>query len=185
MTGSLPAGPAEPGTPDGSTDPGGGVRGASLVRASLLGTALFVLVAGAAAVAPRALGVVAAVVDLVLFAAGCAAFVWTLLRAADRSREEELSVAGIWLLSGSAPPATRRALLGALGVEVAVALATAAARPFTALAFGILVPVYGLGLAGVWGAAFGRFGPREGAPGQRRRAAAGSPDPRRGSGDRS
>lgn len=130
------------------------------MRASVGGTAVFVVVAVAAAAFPDGLGVVAAVVDLFLFAAGCAAFVWSILRAADRSREEELSVAGIWLLNGSAPANVRRTLLGALAVEVVIALATAAARPFTALAFGILVPLYGLGLAGVWGAAFGRFGPR-------------------------
>jgi len=130
------------------------------VRASWWGTAVFTVVAVLAVVATDAVGVVAAVVDLVLFAAGCAAFVWTLLRAADRSRAEELSVAGLWLLSGSAPAGVRRALLGALAVQVVVALAAAAARPFTPLAFGILVPVYGLGLAGLWAAAFGTFGPR-------------------------
>jgi hypothetical protein len=50
---------------------------------------------------------------------------------------------------------------------VVVAVATAAVRPFTPLAFGILVPLYGLGLAGVWAAAFGTFGPRR-HPGPRR-----------------
>jgi hypothetical protein len=58
-------------------------------------------------------------------------------------------------------------LLVPLGIQIVVAVATAAARPFTPLAFGILVPLYGLGLAGVWGAAFGTFGPRR-QPEQRR-----------------
>ena len=102
-----------------------------------------------------------AVVDLVLFAAGFLAFCWSLLRAADRSRDEELSVAGLWFLAGSsAPRSVQRDLLVPLGLQVVVAVATAAVRPFTPLAFGILVPLYGLGLAGVWGAAFGTFGPR-------------------------
>lgn len=128
-----------------------------MVLASWAGTALFAVAAVAAAVVPDRLAVPVAVLDVVLFAAGIVAFCWAFLRAAGRSRTEELSVAGIWLLSGSAPAPVRRALLGAFGVEVVVAVATAAARPFTPLAYGILVPVYGLGLAGVWGASRGSF----------------------------
>ena len=66
-----------------------------------------------------------------------------------RSRREELSVAGLFLLSGSAPSDVRRLLLGALAVQTAVALATASVRPFTPLAFGVLVPTFGLGLCGL------------------------------------
>jgi hypothetical protein len=54
----------------------------------------------------------------------------------------------------------RAALLGSLAVEVVVALATAAARPYTSVASGILVPVYGLALCGLWAARHGRFAPR-------------------------
>jgi hypothetical protein len=128
-----------------------------LVRASWLGTAVFVVVAVAAAAVPDTLAVAAVLVDLVLFVAGCAAFAATLLRAAARSRTDEISLAGLWWLTGTAPAPVRRALLGAFGVEVVVALATASARPFTGLAFGILVPVYGLGLAGLWAARRGSF----------------------------
>jgi hypothetical protein len=128
-----------------------------LVRASLIGTAVFVVVAVAAAVVPDSLAGVAVVVDLALFAAGCVAFVMTLLRAAARSRTDEISLSGLWWLTGTAPAPVRRALLGAFGVQVVVALATASARPFTGLAFGILVPTYGLGLAGLWAARRGSF----------------------------
>jgi hypothetical protein len=128
-----------------------------LVRSSLIGTAVFVVVAVAAAVVPDSLAGVAVVVDLALFAAGCVAFMMTLLRAAARSRTDEISLSGLWWLTGTAPAPVRRALLGAFGVQVAVALATASARPFTGLAFGILVPTYGLGLAGLWGARRGSF----------------------------
>ena len=51
-------------------------------------------------------------------------------------------------------------MMASLAAEVVVALATASARPFTSLAFGILAPVFALGLAGLWGARFGTFGPR-------------------------
>ena len=131
-----------------------------LVRASLAGTVVFVVVAAAATLAPDALAVPTVVVDVVLAAAGCVAFVLTLLRAAERSRREAVTLPGIWWLSGSAPAPVRRALLGAFAVQVVVALASASIRPFTALAFGILVPVYGLGLAGLWAAHHGTFPPR-------------------------
>jgi len=131
-----------------------------IVRASLAGTAVFTVVAVAAALAPDALAVVAVVVDLALFGAGCVAFSAALLRAAARSRTDELTLAGLFWLSGSAPATVRRALLGSFGAQVVVAFATAAARPFTGLAFGILVWVYGLGLIGLWGARAGAFPPR-------------------------
>jgi hypothetical protein len=132
-----------------------------IVRASIYGTGVFTVLAVLAAASDAgAVIVVAVIVDLVLFAAGCLAFVATLLRAADRSRREVLSLPGIWWLSGSAPAAMRRPLLGALGVEIVVALVTASVRPFTGLAFGVLVPVYGLGLAGLWAARMGTFPPR-------------------------
>jgi len=39
-------------------------------------------------------------------------------------------------------------------------LVTASVRPFTGLAFGILVPTYGLGLVGLWAVRLGEFPPR-------------------------
>ena len=130
-------------------------------RASFVGTAVFTVMAVlAAATNADPLVVLAVVVDLVLFVAGCVAFVATLLRAADRSRNEQITLAGIWWLQGSAPADVRRRLLGAFAVQVIVALVTASARPFTGLAFGILVPTFGLGLVGLWGARLGEFGPR-------------------------
>ena len=133
----------------------------AIVRASYLGSALFVVVAVLATVTNAdPIVVVSVIVDVVLFAAGCVAFVLTLVRAAERSRTDELTVAGIWWLTGSAPAGVRRQLLGAFGVEVVVALVTASVRPFTGLAFGILVPTYGLGLVGLWAARLGKFGPR-------------------------
>ena len=132
-----------------------------IVRAAVGGTALFTLLSVLAAVTDAdALVVVTVVVDLALFLVGCLAFVLTLLRAAARSRTDELTLPGLWWLAGSAPAPVRRALLGAFGVEVAVGLATASARPFTGLAFGVLAPVFGLGLAGLWGARLGTFPPR-------------------------
>lgn len=133
-------------------------EGVGIVRASLVGTAGFALTAGLAAARPAAAPAALAVAG-VLFVGGAVAFAAALVRAAGRSRTEQLHLAGVFLLDG-APPRARRLLLGSLAVEVAVAFATAAARPNTSLAFGILAPVWGQGLAGLWGARHGRFPPR-------------------------
>ena len=106
-----------------------------IVKASVWGTVVFAVVAVAAAVVPDSLAVVAVVVDLLLFAAGCVAFALALLRAAARSRTDELTLPGLFWLTGAAPPEVRRLLLGSFVAEVVVAFATASARPFTGLAF--------------------------------------------------
>ena len=137
-----------------------GVPGRGLVKASWYGTGLFTVTAAAAAIAPDVFRWPALVVALGLFAIGCVLFLWSYAVAVDRSRHDELSIAGLYFLTGAAPPAVQWHLMGSLGVETVVALTTASVRPFTTLAFGILVPVYGLGLAGLWSARHGTFAPR-------------------------
>ena len=148
-----------------------GAAGAGIRRASWWGTGVFAVTAIAAAVV-RALEPVALVVAVALFAAGCVLFAVAYLRGLGRSRSERIAVASLYFLSGSAPVDVRRSLLGALGAQVVVALATAIARPYTSLAAGTLVPVFGLGLCGLWAARHGTFPPREdlGPPGQSRRS---------------
>lgn len=125
----------------------------------MAGTAVFTLTAVLAATVPSA-DVVALAVALALFLAGSAAFVAAYAAAVRRSRRDEIALAGLFFLSGSAPRAVRLALRAALAVQVTVAFATAAARPNTSLAFGILAPVYGLALLALWGARHGTFPPR-------------------------
>jgi hypothetical protein len=141
-------------------------------------TAAFAVVAVAAVLATDALGPVLVVVSLAAFALGLVAFAVALVTAAARSRREELSVAGLFFLSGSAPAGVRRHLLGALATQTVVALAAAGLRPFTALAFGILVPTSGLGACGLWAARHGTFPSRSGAGAAIRGAA--TPRPRHG-----
>ncbi len=130
-----------------------------VVRPAVWGTVAFAL-ASALAVANEGAAASVAVFDLVLFALGMLAFVRTLLVAAQRSRTEELSVAGIWFLAGSAPRDVRLWLLGSLAAEVVIALVAASLRPYTAVAFGVLVPLFGLGLTGLWAVRSGTFPPR-------------------------
>jgi hypothetical protein len=134
----------------------------TIQQASWSGSALFALTALAAAAAPDGpFKVAALVVAIGLFLAGCGAFLAGYARAVQRSRRDLIGVSDLFFLGrGVAPPEVRRSLLGALVFEVAVALGTAIARPYTSLAAGILVPVYGLGLCGLWGARHGTFPPR-------------------------
>jgi hypothetical protein len=146
------------------TDEGDGTGsppGEDIVRAALIGTALFVVVAVAAAVSRPLFSTVAVVVSLGLFAAGCVAFLWAYAVAVQRSRVDAIGMGGLFFLHGSAPRRVQRLLIGAVVVQVVVALATAAFHPFTSQAFVILVPMYGLGLSGLWGAKHGTFAPRE------------------------
>jgi hypothetical protein len=52
-------------------------------------------------------------------------------------------------------------LLSSFAVQVVFGLIAASIRIYTPVAFGLLVPMYGLGLAGLWGATYGTFPERE------------------------
>jgi hypothetical protein len=131
-----------------------------IVQASIAGTALFTVTAVPAAIAPDVFAGVAVVVSLVLFALGLIAFVWAYAVAVGRSRTDLMGIGGLFFLAGSAPRPVQRRMIACLAVEIVVAVATASARVYTPLAFGVLVPMYGLGLMGLWGARFGTFPPR-------------------------
>lgn len=142
--------------------------GARIVLVDLVGTALFTASAVVAAVvfdgAARTQGVAVA---LALFAVGTVAFLWGWWTAVQRSRTEEMAVSELYLLMGPAiPRPVARVMNAALVVQVLVALVTAFARsstdgkPGSTLAFGVLVPMFGLGLNGLWAAQHGAFGPR-------------------------
>ncbi len=136
------------------------LEGRFIIRAAWAGTSVFVLtaVASAASSTMRAVGVVVA---LALFAIGTVVFLVAFAAAIERSRNEEIGVGGLYFLAGSAPSAVRWHLLGAAATQTVTAFATAGARPFTAVAFGILVPMYGLGMAGLWASRYGTFPGRQ------------------------
>ncbi len=140
------------------------------VRADLVGTALF-LAALAVAIplrAQRSGQLIIAVVSLVLFATGIATSLWAYTTALERSRNEEVGVANLFLLTGTtAPSSVRRSMSAALAVQVAAAIAGASVGvaglqegQLNALAFGVLVPMFGIGMNGTWAALYGSYGPR-------------------------
>lgn len=140
------------------------------MRTNLAGTALF-LVALAIAIpfrGQRPGQVLIVLVSLVLFAAGIATSLWAYTTALERSRSEEVGVANLFLLSGeTAPKPVKRAMSLALAVQVVAALVGASVgvaglqeNQLNALAFGVLVPMFGIGMNGAWAARYGSYGPR-------------------------
>jgi MFS family permease len=145
-----------------------------LVTYNLAGTALFL--AALAVAIPfkdhRFAQFVIGVVSVALFAAGIATSLWAYTTALERSRIEEVGVANLYLLTGdTAPKDVKRRMLGALAVQVVAALAGAIVGvtglqrgDVNALAFGWLVPMFGIGMNGAWAARYGSYGPRVNVP---------------------
>ncbi len=130
------------------------------VRVTVAVTVVFTATQVVATIAPRGTGALVAVAfSLVLFAAGSIGFVAAFVVAAGRSRDERVTIAGVVWLTGAAPPAVAQALRVALVAQCVVALVTAGLRPFSAVAFGILAPMAGLGCIAWYGARHGAFAP--------------------------
>lgn len=144
-----------------SAGPGwsGEVPGRSILVASGVGTAAFV-VAAVAGAAVEGLMPVTVVVSVVLFAIGVVTFLVAYARAIGRSRYEAIGMGGLVFLAGSAPRTVQVQLMAALAVQVVSALTVSSVRVYTAVAFSILAPMFGIGLAALWGARHGRFPPR-------------------------
>jgi len=140
-----------------------------IVVVDVIGTVAFTITAVSAAVVfSTAAQWVGAITAMALFAVGVFVFLWSFWNAVQRSRAEEIGVMQMYLLLGDpTPPRVRRVMLAMLAIQISVALATAIGRsesedgsPGTSLAVGILVPMFGLGLNGLWCAFYGTFPPR-------------------------
>ena len=133
--------------------------GQRIIAASYAGSALIVIGA-IAAVTSSAVRAAVLAMDLALFAGGVVVFFAAYAVAVGRSRTDAIGIGGLYFLSGSAPRRVQAALLGSLAVEVVTAVAAAATRPYTSVAFTILTPMWALGLAGLWAARHGTFASR-------------------------
>lgn len=137
-------------------DPEPESSGRGIIRFGWAANAIFAVTAIPAAAGVGALEAPAIVVALVLFFVGSGAFVYAFVLAATRSANgEEVAVANLFFLQGSAPRAVQRQFLAIFGVCLLIAAATVVWAPF-----GFLVPMLPIGLAGVWAARYGKFPPR-------------------------
>lgn len=152
------AGPARPPVTLAADD-----AGWSIVRAAWAGVGLQLVAAGAGVASRLGRGPHVFVCTLLL-AGGIIAAGAAFWRAVNRSRTELVDVAGLFLLIGSAPRRTRRWLWGAVATSTVIGVASASARPYTSLAFGVLAPLWPYGLTVLWNAIHGAFPPRPARP---------------------
>jgi hypothetical protein len=145
------------------------VKGVTIVRADAAGTVAFAVTAGlAAGLFTTAMQWLGAVTAFVLFAVGVFTFLWAYVVAIGRSRTDDISVTSLFLLTGAATPRrVRLAMNGLLAAQVAIATVTTFARldgpdgnPGSSLAVGFLVPMFGIGMNGLWASRHATFGPR-------------------------
>ena len=134
-------------------------QGPAIINASWAGTGLYVALAVAGTIFPDSFATATAWVSA-LFFAGCVAFLWAYGVAVSRSRTDLIGIGGLYFLAGTAPKVVQFRLRLSLALEVVAAIVSASIRPFTPMAFGFLVPVFGLGMCGLWGARHGTFAPR-------------------------
>jgi len=144
--------------------------GTRWVRLDLVGTIAFVvtIAIGMAWRDERPAQVLVGAVSMVLFTVGAVTGLWAYVSALERSRTDEVGVANLYLLTGTTAPArVKRTMTASLIVQVVVALVGAivgaaglSGSEVNALAFGILVPMFGIGVNGMWAVRHGRFGPR-------------------------
>lgn len=134
------------------------VPGAGLVNLTFAGTGLLVGTSVAGAAAPDTFGIVHAVLSCVLFAVGTGGLLWAYALGVSRSRVDLVSIGGLFFLAGDTAPAdVRRPFRVALAVETVAVVLAASIRPYTEVAFGVLAPMFAMGLMGTWGGRYGQF----------------------------
>ncbi len=134
--------------------------GRGIVVASWTGDALFAITAVPVALGVDAFDDPAVVVALALFFASLVVWCWALGLAAVRTtRGDDVQVWSLFLLEGPLPARVRWHLYGSFVVCLAITIASASADPF-----GVLVPMFPLGLVGLWGARHGVYPPRKTMP---------------------
>ena len=100
------------------TEPAQPVAGKGILRATVIGTAVFVVVGFAAAIIQGALTGVYVALSLFEFLVGMIVFALAFFRAIDRSRTEAIGIGGLFFASGTAPKRVQTTLMISLTVQV-------------------------------------------------------------------
>ena len=138
-------------------------QGRGIILSGWIGNVLFAITAIPVAAGVDDLLGVAIGVALLLFAVSVGVFVYAFALALARSsRGDNVAVANLFFLQGSAPKPIKRQFLWMFLVCLAITIGTVAWEPF-----GVLVPMLPVGLAGMWAARYGVFPPRPVAPRRR------------------
>ena len=134
----------------------------SLVSLSLRVTVAFTIASALTYFFENRLDVAYAISCTVAFVIGVALFALGMWNGIQRSRVDDVTLTGLVAIDGSHVPKAQRNLLWAsIVLQLAVSITFASLRPFTQQAFGLLVPMVGLGLATLWGSRFAAFHSRE------------------------
>jgi hypothetical protein len=135
-------------------------HGRGIAVASWAGNVVFAVTAIPVALGVDAFDDPAVAVALGLFFASLVVWGWAFVVAVVRTtRGDDVQVMSLFLLEGRVPSRVRFLLYGSFVVCLAITIASAAANPF-----GVLVPMWPLGLVGLWGARYGVYPPRKAAP---------------------
>ena len=142
----------------------GGNPGQYLLRLAWLSTTLLAIVAALGLAASEDFLPFVVVVSSSMFLLGSFLLLLGLLYGLRRSRAEIVTVAGLFLLQGSAPSMVRRVFAWSIAFQFAIAFSAAAVEPYTEIAFVILAPMLPLGSAALWSAQHGFFAQRGSGP---------------------
>ena len=130
--------------------------GRGIVMISVAMHAAFFVIVAADAAGLSGAEPAAAVISLLWFAAALGVWTAAFARAVVRStRGDEIAVASLFFLQGSAPRAIRTRLLGIAAVVLVVTSVTVVVNPL-----GFLVNMLPIGFAGLWGARYGVYSER-------------------------
>jgi hypothetical protein len=132
--------------------------GDGILNLCFAGTGALVGTSIAGAAAPGTFRYLHAALSGLLFAVGTGALLWGYALGVSRSRTSVVTLPGLFFLgAGAAPAETRQRFRIALAIQVVAVVAAALVRPDTEVAFGVLAPLFGLGLMAVWGGRHGTF----------------------------